>query len=160
MAVQTGRTVSKFITFRIDDSAGAMRSIAVDSVGVVGLVYDEVDLTAWMDAVKGALPNHPDAPISIAGPWDTTAATGSHVVLSGIASPTYCMTPRSLDIQFGMRQTYVTGEPQFGISGVAAGNVGYVITSYTVDPSAGKYSATFRLFPGSTAPAWGLAAET
>lgn len=160
MAVQTGRTVSKFITFRIDDSAGTMRSIAVDSVGVVGLVYDEIELTAFMDAVKGALPNHPDAPINITGPWDTTAATGSHVVLSGINSPTYCMVPRSLDIQFGMRQTYVAGEPQFGISGVAAGTSGYVITGYTVDAAAGTYSASFRLFPGSPAPAWGLAAET
>ena len=155
MAAQTGRTVSKWVAFLVDDSAGALRSIAVDSINGVGLTYDEVELTAFFDAVKGVLPNHPDVTIAITGPFDNTASTGSHIVLSGIAGG---VTPLSLDIQIGMRHAWESGEPQFGLTSSAT--VGFLCTDYTVDPGTGKYAAKFRVYPGSTAPAWGTAAET
>lgn len=166
MAVQTGRTVSKFTNFIIEDSGGAMREIPINTLSIVGVVYEEQDLTAFQDAVKGALPNMPDCPIEISGPFDTTAAqtasasgvvpalSGSHTVLSGING---LYSPLALDVQIGIRQTWLTGEPQFGITATAT--AGYLCVKYTVDLSNMTYSARFVLFPGSTLPAWGTAAE-
>lgn len=161
MTANTGRTVSEFVDFRVDDSGGTLRSIPVDSINGVGLTYPEVDLTAFLDAVQGALPNTPDCTIDITGPFDTSAATtagtlsGSHTVLSAING---AMTPLTLDILFGMRHTWEAGEPQFGITSSATS--GFLCFDYKVDPSTGKYSAKFRMFPGSSAPAWGVAAES
>ena len=162
----TGRTVSKFFNFVVSDSANTLRDIPVNSISVVGVTYEEQDLTAFQDAVKGALPNMPDAPIEISGPFDSTAAqaasgtgvvpalSGSHIVLGGIAGG---YTPRSIDCQFGIRQTWETGEPQFGITATATS--GYLCTSYIVNPDDMSYSAKFTLFPGSSLPAWATAAE-
>lgn len=155
MAVNTGRTTFKHVNFRVDDSGSTLREIAVNSLSVVGVTYEELDLTAWMDAVKNALPSMPDAPIEVGGPFDSTALTGSHTVLSAICG---LMVPLTLDVRFGMRQAYQEGEPQFGIT--ATGTSGYLCTKYTVDPSTQMYSARFILFPGSALPAWGIASET
>jgi hypothetical protein len=161
MAAQTGRTTFKNLDFRISDSGnGTIRSIPINSLSVVGLVYDEQDLTAWQDAVKGSLPTMPDAPIDFGGPFDTTAAaaagtlSGSHTVLSPLVG---AMTPLMLDIQFGVRHAWEAGEPQFGIT--ASATSGYIVTKYQVDPSTMSYSARAVLFPGSALPAWGTAAE-
>ena len=125
MAANTGRTVSKYVNFVIADSGNTIRDIPISSISVCGVVYDEIDVMAFQDAVKSALPGHPDAPIDITGPFDTTAAqaasgtgvapalSGSHTVLSPLNG---AYTPRSVDIQFGIRQTWETGEPQFGIT--------------------------------------------
>jgi hypothetical protein len=155
MTAQTGRTTQKWTAFLVDDSAGTPRNIAVDSINGVGLTYDEVDLTAFTDAIKGALPAHPDCTITITGPFDTTATTGSHTVLSGICGG---VTPLTLDVQVGMRHAWEAGEPQFGITSSAT--AGFLCFEYIPDVNSGKYSAKFRMFPGSTAPAWGIAAET
>jgi len=155
MAIQTGRTTFKFLTFSIDDTVPTLRQIPINSLSVVGVVYDEVDLTAWQDAVKGILPGMPDAPIDIGGPFDTTALTGSHTVLSAVNG---LLVPLSVNIAFGMRQAYVAVEPTFGITSTAT--AGYLCVSYTVDPSTMMYSASLRLFPGSTLPAFGVAAYT
>ena len=161
MAANTGRTVTKWVNFQVDDSAGTLRTIPINNISVVGLVYDESDTTAWQDAVKNALPNFPDAPIEIQGPFDSTAAaaagtlSGSHTVLYNLAG---AMTPLTLDVQFGVRHTWESGEPQFGITSSSAN--GYICTSYTVDPNNMTYSARFVVYPGSAAPAFGTAAET
>jgi hypothetical protein len=161
MAPNTGRTVSKHVRFIIEDSAGTLRHIPINSLSVVGVAYDEMDVTAWQDAVKGALPNMPDAPIEWSGPFDSTAAavspalSGSHTVLSALNG---LSSPLTLDIQFGIRQTWEAGEPQFGIS--ATSTSGYLVTKYTVDPSSMTYSARAVLFPGSSLPAFGTAAES
>lgn len=155
MAAQTGRTTQKWVAFLVDDSSGTLRNIPVDSVNGVGLTYDEVELTAFTDAIKGVLPAHPDVTITITGPFDTTANTGSHTVLSGIVGGT---TPLSLDVQVGMRHAWESGEPQFGITSSATS--GFLCTEYIPNVNEGKYSAKFRMYPGSTAPAWGTAAET
>lgn len=163
----TGRTVAKWVRFRVKDSGGTLREIPVSSVSVVGLVYDMQDLTAFQDAIKGALPGQPDAPIEIKGPFDISAAqaaagsatapalSGSHTVLAPIAGGN---TPLTLDVWFGMRQYWTTGEPQFGIT--SSSTDGYVCSEYTVDPGKMEYSAKFNLYPGSASPAWGTAAET
>jgi hypothetical protein len=161
MAAQTGRTVQKYTDFIIEDSGGTLRSIPVDSINGVGLDYEEVDLTAFQDAIRGVLTGHPDMTIDITGPFDTSAAvaagtlSGSHTILSAIAGGS---TPLAMDIQIGIRQAWEAGEPQFGISSDATNGV--ICTMYNVDPATGKYSARFRPIAGSAAPAWGTAAES
>ncbi len=163
----TGRTSTKWIRFLIDDSGSTLREVPVNKISVVGLVYDEQDLTAWQDAVKTALSTWPDAPIEIDGPFTTDAAqaaggsgvapalSGSHTVLAPING---LQTPLTLDVRVGMRQYWTAGEPQFGIT--ASATDGYICTAYTVDPANMTYHAKFVLFAGSAAPAWGTAAET
>ena len=161
MTANTGRTTLRYVDFRVDDSAGTLRSIPINSMSVCGFVYDEMDVTAWQDAIKTALPGMPDAPIEVGGPFDTAAATtagtlsGSHTVLYNLAGGG---TPLSLDVQFGIRHTFETGEPQFGITSTTTS--GYICTKYQVDPNNMSYSARFVVFPGSAVPAWGTTAET
>lgn len=152
MTANTGRTVSRWVAFLFSDGS-QMRELPVDTINGVGLTYDEVELTAFMDAIKGALPNTPDCQIDISGPFDTTA-NSAHAVLSADVGG---VTPRSLDVQVGIRHDWESGEPQFGIT--ASATSGFICTSYIADVNTGKYTAKFRLFPGSSAPAWGTAAE-
>lgn len=166
MAAQTGRTATKFVRFVVDDSAGTLREVPVNDISVVGFKYDEMDTTAFQDAVKNALPGQPDAKIEISGPWDSSAAvaasgsavapalSGSHTVLSGING---AYTPLSLGVYFGVRHYWETGEPVFGVSSSATS--GYLCTEYTVNPNDMTYKAVFVVYPGTT-PAWGTAAIT
>jgi hypothetical protein len=162
-----GRTATKWIRFAISDNVGAPREIPIDSIGPVGFIYDEAELTGWQDAVKGYLTNHPDCAIDITGPFDTTAAavlaastvapalSGSHTILAPLAHPTTGTTlPRGLWIAFGIRHYWTAAEdPAFGVASPSATS-GYVLTKYVVEGD--KYSARFVPFPG-TIPAWGTA---
>jgi hypothetical protein len=163
----TGRTVSKWTRFAVDDNGGTPREIPVDSISAVGFTYDETELTAYQDQVKGYLADHPDSPIDITGPFDNTAATtlaasaavptlsGSHTVLAPISAPTFT-TPLGLWVGFGIRTWWTTGDPAFGVVAPSATS-GYVCMSYTVEGE--KYSASFKPYPG-TVPAWGAAIIT
>lgn len=153
MTALTGRTVSKWVAFKFGDGT-TMQSLVIDSINGVGLDYDEVELTAFKDAVKGVLPGHPGLTIEITGPMDSTASTGTHVLLSADAGG---VTPRSFDVQIGVRAAWEDGAPQFGIS--ASATSGLLCTSYMVDPSGVSYSARFSMFAGSSAPAWATSAE-
>ena len=159
MTAQTGRTVSKWVDFRVDDSAGTVRSIPVTTINGVGVTYDEQDVMAVQDKLHSALPNHANAPIDITGPFDTTAAavapalSGSHTVLNGINGG---QTPLTLGVYVGIRHAWEDGEPVFGLS--ASATSGYLCTAYNADPIAGTYTARFVPYPGSTVPAWGTAA--
>lgn len=152
MATQTGRTVSKWVAFKLGNGT-SMNSLVINSINGVGLDYDEVDLTAFSDAIKGVLPGHPGLTIEIGGPLDTTAG-GTHSILSGDAGG---VTPRSFDVQIGIRHAWEDGEPQFGIS--ASSTSGILVTSYMVDPSGVSYTARLSMMAGSLAPAWGTTAE-
>lgn len=160
MTAQTGRTVSKYTDFRVDDSGGTLRSIPVDSINGVGLSFEEKDVTAFQDAIKNALLGHPSCTINITGPFDNSAVatagtlSGSHTVLSAIAG---AMTPLSLDVQVGIRHAWEAGEPQFGIT--SSSTVGFICSEYIPNINDGKYAAKFVVM-GGTAPAWGTAAET
>jgi len=151
----TGRTVKKFTAFLVDDSGGTLRNIKVDSINGVGLTFPEEDLTAFTDAIMGVLSGTPDCQIAITGPLDNTAATGNHIVLNGIAGG---VTPLSLDVQVGIQAAWTAGDPQFGITSSAVN--GFLCTEYILNPDNMRISAKFRMFPGSIAPAWGVAAET
>lgn len=161
----TGRTVTKWTRFGVDDSGGTPREIPVDSISAVGFVYDETDLTAYQDQVKGYLSNHPDAPIEITGPLDNAVVaalagsgaaptlSGSHTVLSAIVGGN---TPLGLWVGFGIRGYWTTGDPAFGVVAPSATS-GYLCTKYQVEGE--KYSARFVPYPG-TVPAWGTAILT
>ena len=167
MAVQTGRTTSNWVNLRIYDYEPVLREIPINGISICGIAYDETDLTAWQDAVSGALPNMPDAPIEFTGPYDVQPAqvasatevvpalSGSHIVLEPIMG---AMTTLTVDIQIGIRHTWQTGEPQFGITRAAAD--GYILTKYDVDFENMTYAARLVLYPGSALPAWGTIAET
>ena len=153
---------------RIYDYEPVLREIPINGISICGIAYDETDLTAWQDAVAGALPNMPDAPIEFTGPYDVQPAqvasatevvpalSGSHIVLEPIMG---VMTTLSVDIQIGIRHTWQTGEPQFGITAVADTD-GYILTKYDVDFENMTYAARLVLYPGSALPAWGTIAET
>jgi len=155
MTAKTGRTVFKFTTFEIDSTVPTFTVIPLVGLSVVGLTYDEMDLTTWADAVKVALPGQPDAPVEIQTIMDNTATSGSHVVLSALVG---LMTPLSLAIKCGIRQAWEAGEPVFGITSTAT--AGYICTRYQVDPATMIATARFVLYPGSTLPNWGTSAIT
>jgi hypothetical protein len=151
----------------VDDSGGTPREIPVDSISPVGFVFDEVDVTAYQDAVKGYLAGHPDAPIEITGPWSNLAVaaaaasaaapvlSGSHTVLAAISAPTFT-TPLGLAVMYGIRGYWATGDPVFGVVSPSATS-GYQCTAYTIDGE--KYTAKFAVYPGTT-PAFGTAGLT
>jgi len=165
--MSTGRTTTKWCRFACDDVNGVPREVPIDSLSPVGFVYDEVDLTAWQDAVKGYLANHPDAPIDITGPLDTSdavglaasgaapALSGSYTVLVPITATGFT-TPLGLAVMWGIRGYWATGDPVFGIVAPSATS-GYVCTKFQIEGE--KYSASFKPFPGSV-PAWGTAILT
>lgn len=156
MTAKTGRTSTKWCRFNVDDSAGTLRTIPVDSINGIGLDYDTLESTSFMDTIKTSLPTIANCTITISGPFDTTAAqtagtmSGSHTVLYNLPGGA---TPLSLNIEFGMRQTFESGEPTFGLTSTAAN--GFLCRSYKVDPSTGKYTAEFYVATGSAIPAWG-----
>lgn len=161
------RTVIKWMRFLVDDSAGTPREIPVDSVSPVGFTYDETDLTAYQDAVKGYLAAHPDAAIEVTGPLSNDSAvaaaasaaapalSGSHTVMAPISAPTFT-TPLGLCVAWGFDGYWATGDPVFGVVSPSATS-GYICTRYQVEGE--KYSARFVPFPGTT-PAWGTALLT
>jgi hypothetical protein len=143
MTVGTGRTNTKFISFFLDNSAGALTDLTpyTRSIGTVGLTYESQDVTAYNDGVKNVTIGRPDAPIAVQFLMDTTVF--AHLIALNH------VTPLSLDVRIGIRQAQVTGEPCFGISMSATS--GYLLKDFTSD---GEFiNATFEVF-GPTAPDW------
>ena len=161
MAAQTGRTLSKWTKVFIDDSAGTLREIPVNSINGVGLTAPEVDVSAWQDAVTNVLLSRPGGAITLHGPFDNVAAqaasasaaapalSGSHTVLAPLVG---LNAPLAFAVCFGMRQYYTTGEPAFGLN-LAAGTSGYLVKSYTVNPDDASYDAELVVM-GTVAPSW------
>lgn len=155
MVANTGRTTSQWTAFFVDDSGGTLREIAVNSINGVSLTFPQLDLSAWKDAIRSALPETPDCVISISGPIDSLATTGSFTVLKGIVGEP---KPLALDVQVGIRHAWEAGEPQFGISWLATR--GFVCRAFDPNLDDMTYTAEFGMYPGSAAPAWGTTAET
>lgn len=152
MAAQTGRTHSKWLTVKLDNSAGTLTDISayVSTIGQFGLTYDTQDVTALSDAVKNIVIGQPGAPITLGGPIDT-------VINTHMAAINGANTPLTLDLLMGIRHAWEAGEPQFGITSSAT--IGYLCFAYTVDPVANTWSASLDVF-GPTAPAFGTASES
>ena len=168
MAAQTGRTIDRYVYVIVGESGDAnLREINCTGIGDVGLTFEAKDVTAWQDAVKNALSGQPDAPIKITGRFDNSAAvaapasasahalSGSHTVLSAINGDN---VPHTLQIRFGVRHNWETGEPVFGLQRATATNSGYLCTKYNC-VNGSDYSAEF-VVSGPVAPAWGTAALT
>lgn len=156
MTAQTGRTVKDYTNLLIGAAGGSMYSMKIDSLGDVGLDYEEVEMQAWIDAVKGVLVGKPDFSLEFGGPIDNTATSGPSTLLRAWAGVMTCL---SFDVQVGIRHAWEAGEPQFGVTGVSASNSGCMVVSYK--ESEGKYTAKIRMIAGSAAaPAWGTAAES
>lgn len=153
MPAKTGNTHAKHIGVFLDNLAGALTEITayVNSVGTVGLKHDESEVTSFSDGTKNIVIGHPEAPIQIGGAFDTTlhahmiAINGRNVGLS-------------LDIQIGIRQAWVAGEPQFGITSSTPPESGYVVSGYTPDFDAMTWTAQLNVI-GPTAPEFNVAAE-
>jgi hypothetical protein len=146
-----GRTHSKYITVKLDNSGGTLTDLTayVNNVGTIGVTYDTQDVTAFSDGSKNIVIGQPAMPLTIGGPFDTVVH--AHMIaINGVA------TPLSLDIQIGIQSAWDAGEPQFGIT--SSSTSGYLCHSYSVDPQANTWSAQLDVF-GPTAPAWGTAAE-
>jgi hypothetical protein len=154
MPAQTGRTHSKWLGVFLNNAAGALTDLSsyVNTVSQFGLTYDTQDTTAFADAIKNIVLGQPGAPITLGGPIDTVIIT--HFAIAGINGSN---TPLSLDLRIGIRQSWVAGEPQFGLT--KSSTSGYVCTAFTVDPGANTWSASLDVF-GPTAPAFGTGAET
>jgi hypothetical protein len=157
-----GRTSTRWIRFAITDEDGVPREIPIDSLSPVGMTYDETDTTAWQDAVKNYLTNHPDCSIDITGPFDSSPAvanaisgdppalSGSFTVLKTANTADWHDFPMGLWIAFGQRGYWIHNDPTFGIDhpGLTSG---YVCTKFQIEGE--KYSARFTPFPG-TIPIW------
>ncbi|MBW2674610.1 MAG: hypothetical protein JRD89_14565 [Deltaproteobacteria bacterium] len=166
MAVQTGRTQAKYFKFQIHDSGAVLRDIAVSSFGGFSVDYDQIELTALQDELKGFLPGHGTVAVEISGPWSTQAAvaasattekaalSGSHTVLYDLPDD---QTPLAFAAYFGVRHYWEAGEPVFGISATAAN--GIQVFNFVLNENM-TYSATLAMWPGSAAPTWGTAAIT
>jgi len=164
----TGRTVPKWTIFVIDDVGGTLRSIPTNSINGLGLEFPAKDITAWQDAIHGSLPEVPNCKIVIKGPLTIDAAqtvaqglSGSHTILAPIQAAGGVQTtgvPLALDVRCGMRHAWVADEPQFGITGAATD--GFWLSKYEPNWNDSEYEATFEVYAGSAAPAWGTAAET
>ncbi len=163
----TGRTVNKFFKFQIDDSGGTVRDIAVATIGGVGVVYDQIDLTALADALNGFKSGHGDVTLPITGPVSNLVVasasgsgvaadySGSHVVLSAINGG---VTPLTFGCYFGIQRLWTTNDPCFGITSSATS--GGLIFDYVVDPVTMFYTATLKMYPGSSEPTWETTAFT
>lgn len=154
--VPRGKTNAKFITVMLDNAEGALTDISayVSSIGTMGLVFDTTDITVYADGAKNVVIGQPSAPLQLSGPVDITIImqligyTGGGLTSGG---------GLSLDIRFGIRKSWVLGDPQFGITGSVS--IGYLLTGLIVDIDSMTWTATFTPM-GNTAPAWGTGAET
>lgn len=161
----TGRTSPRFVKVQIEDSGGTLRDFPVKTIGDVGLTYDEVDLSAIQEAVKGFMSGQADFELELTGPFDNTAATtastsgqaassylsGSHTVLQPLNGG---LTARAFAVYIGIQSHWATGDPVFGADNCV------IVTSYTVNPEDGTYTAKIRHVAGGTAPSWGTSAIT
>jgi len=101
----TGRTLEKWTRMYVDgyDLSGFGRS-----VGPLEVTFDEHDLTAWMDQVKGYLRGNAQVnPGTFNGVFDNTAVTGIHAALGAAGAK------RTVTVAKGIRAAPSQGDPCF-----------------------------------------------
>ncbi len=161
----TGRTTPLFAKLQIEDTGGVMRDIPVLEIGGVGVNYEEFDVSALQDQVKGFMQGMGTFELTISGPFDTSAAvtasgsgqaagtylSGSHTVLEPLNGGA---TPRAFGVYFGVQGHWATNDPVFGADNCV------IVTGYTVDPAKMTYSCKLAHAGGGTMPDWGTSAIT
>ena len=144
----TGKTHPRYIKVLLDDSGGTPRDISdsINSIGGIGLSYDQTDVTTIANSVKQYLTGYGDSSVSLGGPFNNTATTGAHTVLTGLNGAN---TAATLTVQFGIRAAATNGDPEFEGE--------FVVTSYLVggDMNSLTWSASLKPAFGAAAPAWG-----
>lgn len=153
--IATGKTTSRYVTITLDDSAGTPRNISgsVTSIGGIGLNFEQVDVTTFVDAVMQYLAGRGDAAISLSGVFNNTpvatapAESGAHPVLTSLNGAN---TAATLTIAIGIRAAPATGDPKF--SGE------FTCLSYVLDGDLSNLNWTTELKPafGTATPAWGV----
>ena len=144
----TGKTTGRYVKILLDDSGGTARDISasVNTIGGIGLTNETVDVTSLADSVMQYIAGRGDSAIEIGGPFNNTATTGAHGVLSGLVGGN---TAATLTVQIGVRAAPTTGDPEWEGE--------YVVTAYTVDVGANDVTWQASLKPafGTSTPAWG-----
>lgn len=80
-----GTAHGKNFVFKLDDSGTTLRQITgVSKVTGLPGPYATDDVTAAGDAGAKTVVGLPDVPFTLEGPYDNTATTGSHTVISGL----------------------------------------------------------------------------
>jgi hypothetical protein len=154
---------------QVGDLNNVLRDLEVDTVNGFGVNAPQVDVSALQDALKGFLPGQPDATLTFTGPLSNKAAqaasgsgafpapSGVLNVLPALRLPANEFKPRTIAVYVGIQEVWTTGDPVWGVQRSATSGV--LLFDFTVTIGADvKYSATFKFFPGSDAPAWGTAA--
>jgi len=119
-----GRTVQRWARAYLDgyDMSGYARSI-----GNLQWSFDEADLTALSDAVKGYLPTLCNiSPASLDGNFDTTATSGLHVIASAPGVSRVCMFPFGINAEPAQGDAVYCG--RFNQAGYTASEDGGAIT--------------------------------
>ncbi len=144
----TGKTTGRYVKILLDDSGGTPRDItaSVSTIGGIGLSNEQVDVTTLSDSVMQYLSGRGDSTIELGGPFNNTATTGAHGVLSGLNGTN---TAATLTIQIGIRAAPTTGDPEWEGE--------YVVLTYPVNVGLNEvtWSATLKPAFGAANPAWG-----
>jgi len=144
----TGKTTGRYVKILLDDSGGTPRDISasVSTIGGVGLNNEQVDVTTLSDSVMQYLSGRGDSTVELGGPFNNTATTGAHGVLSGLNGTN---TAATLTIQIGIRAAPTTGDPEWEGE--------YVVLAYPVNVGLNEvtWSATLKPAFGAATPAWG-----
>ena len=144
----TGKTTGRYVKILLDDSGGTARDItaSVSTIGGIGLSNEQVDVTTLSDSVMQYLSGRGDSTIELGGPFNNTATTGAHGVLSGLNGTN---TAATLTIQIGIRAAPTTGDPEWEGE--------YVVLTYPVNVGLNEvtWSATLKPAFGASASAWG-----
>ena len=138
----TGRTLKRWSRIFVNgmDLSGYTRE-----VGPLAWTYDEVEQTALLDGVKGALPNHPEISIgTLNGLFDNMATVGIHTALGTAGGDS-----RNVLIAMGIQAAPAKGDPAF----MGAFNQ----VAYQIAPSGGDVALTVPF--GKISPAKGLLYE-
>lgn len=147
------RTLNRWTTVWIDNSGGALTQLSsINTIGGLSLDGQAVDMSAWVDTLKGVLIDTPTFSTTIGGVFDTV----DHALLIAINNRN---TPLSFDVRVGLQAAYSAGvDPQFGVTSSASNGV--LLHGYTVNFDNMTWTATLENYAGGAGPAWGTASET
>lgn len=136
----TGVTHSKFTTFTYNSQD---MTCSIDSINGVGITHDESDVTALCDTIHKSVLGQGTVAIGISGPFNNTASTGAHVVLSAANG---VQAGYTLLIQIGVRAAPASGDAELNVTNLMTSN-------YLVNIGGGPvtWSAQLILGVGGTA---------
>lgn len=138
----TGKTAGIYTTITVNSLD---MTASVSSVNGIGIDYETADVSTLAETIKESLLAQGAVSLGISGPFNNTASTGGHTVLSALVGS---QTPVAALVKIGIRSAPMAGDPKFTCN--------VLLKNYMVsgDLSNLTYSAT--LVAGiSNAAAWG-----